>query len=110
LRWCGARTRRRLIQSRPRLSSSGASTATGGSSWREGDLVFRPEHLKGTLVEFEYGNARRKPYRVVFNSSLDEHWYNDASMDKLSRIGSDDASSSTTRLPVASGFQTNGGH
>jgi hypothetical protein len=24
LRWCGARTRRRLIQSRPRLSSSGA--------------------------------------------------------------------------------------
>jgi hypothetical protein len=58
-----------------------ASTATGGSSWREGDLVFHPEHLKGTLVEIEHGNARGKPYRVVFNGSLDEHWYIDASMD-----------------------------
>jgi len=68
-----------------------ASTATGGSSWREGDLVFHPEHLKGTLVEIEHGNARGKPYRVVFNGSLDEHWYNAASMDKLSKIGHDDA-------------------
>jgi hypothetical protein len=35
--------------------------------------------------------VRGKPYRVGFNDSLDEHWYNDASMDKLSKIGHDDA-------------------
>ena len=49
------------------------------------------------LVEIEHGNARGKPYRVVFNGSLDEHWYNDASMDKLSKIGHDD----TFRAPAA---------